>query len=387
MSHVADSRRSAARCSPAAAAWVAACLGLLIAAGCTGETPVDPFAAAPVPIDGLPRTLRTDIVNVGQLAAGQVIRIEAQGDGIDSVLVLRQDEVSPASGVIVGGGRPGSAFDYRIASDGVYGIFIQFDPNVPAAVRSGSLAVGFGDPAFRPPGEQFVQVVFAPGYLSEPGLFDPEAMTDADHQLLVDLSPTVQESILAELHRVFDGTPVRILSETEPLPAGPISRLTYRPDRVLAEDQTTIDSAQPPPDPSRPQCQVRVTFGEVLPDGREQDTGNTVRDDEAAVYVGSFQGRGADCHTAVINSVNNLVFALAQTGAHEIGHLVGLYHVEQIDIMNRTATLAFLRELALSRGQIQIDKVSGQQIITEVVTNIIQDPELYFRSAFDFTPP
>ena len=77
-----------------------------------------------------------------------------------------------------------------------------------------------------------------------------------------------------------------------------------------------------------------------------------------------------------------MVRPLGQTAAHEIGHLLGLFHVEQIDLMNRTATLAFLRELTLARGQIQLD-THGAEAGTEVFTSIIQDPAVYFRTMFD----
>jgi hypothetical protein len=85
----------------------------------------------------------------------------------------------------------------------------------------------------------------------------------------------------------------------------------------------------------------------------------------------------------VINSLNNVVLTLSQTAAHEIGHLVGLRHVEQIDIMNRSATLAFQRELVLVRGQVQFDRVANGTLVSEVLTTIIQDPNIYFQSMFD----
>jgi hypothetical protein len=208
-------------------------------------------------------------------------------------------------------------------------------------------------------------------------------MTSGDQQLLASLAEPVKASILSELHRIFDGTPVRILSETDPLPSAPVSKLTYLPDRVVSTDVATIDAALPPPDATRPECQVSTTYGQVQPNGIELDPGNHVRDDQAVVFVGSFQGRGATCQSAAISSLSNLTLSLAQSGAHEIGHLVGLVHVTQIDIMNPTATLAFLRQLDIGRGQIRQDTVDGGQLVGAVLSNVIQDPAVYFSSAFD----
>ena len=159
-------------------------------------------------------------------------------------------------------------------------------------------------------------------------------------------------------------------------------RLTFSPQRQLADADDINDAALPPPDPSRPECQVRVVFGEVLPRGTNVDPGNHVRDDAAVVYVGSFQGRGEACWTSAVSSLNNVVLALTQTAAHEIGHLVGLFHVEQIDIMNRSATLAFLRNLEFARGQIQLDRLRDGQVISEVFPSIVQEPQRYFEAVF-----
>ena len=76
------------------------------------------------------------------------------------------------------------------------------------------------------------------------------------------------------------------------------------------------------------------------------------------------------------------MLSLAQTGAHEIGHLVGLLHVEPVDIMNRSATLAFQRELTFDRGQVQIERTIGGVVTTDVLTTVIQSPDLYFRANF-----
>ena len=117
-----------------------------------------------------------------------------------------------------------------------------------------------------------------------------------------------------------------------------------------------------------------------------QELGNQKLDDEAVVYVGSFQGRGETCRSAATDSVNNVVLTLAQTAAHEIGHLVGFYHTQLIDIMNRSATLGFQRELNFERGQIEIEVQRNGQIITEALTTVIQEPALYFLTNFDSSP-
>ncbi len=356
----------------------------LTSCGFTLVPVVNPFTdLEPVPIDGVARAMAADIVPLGDLDAGQVIDVRVDGDTVLFVLILKEDESSSDAGVMVGGGPAGATFSYRISEVGRYFVFARFDPQAGAAARQATIAVSFGDPTFTPPDRQVVQVVFEDGYLSEPGLFDPESMSSEDQQLLRDISGVVAADIAASLQRIFEGTPIVVLGPGDALPADePVSRLTYSPQRVLAEDQSEADAALPPPDPTRPECQVRVVFGEVLPAGTLQDIGNRIRDDAAVVYTGSFQGRGETCRTTATDSINNMVLALAQTGAHEIGHLVGLLHVEQVDIMNRTATLAFLRELMFQRGQVQVERVAGGEVVTEVLTTVIQDPELYLRANF-----
>jgi hypothetical protein len=232
------------------------------------------------------------------------------------------------------------------------------------------------------PHRQIVVVSFDDGYLTNPGLWDPVDATQADRDLLDSLSGLVADGIMTMLRDMFADSPIEIVAESGAPPGEPSSRLTFKPDRVLADDQDTIDTALPPADPTRPQCQARVVFGEVLPRDASIDLGNRILDDEAVVYVGSFQGRGEECWFAAINSVNNIVLSLSQTAAHEIGHLVGLHHVEQIDLMNRSATLAFFRKLPFTRGQVQLDRFRNGERSSEVFTSIIQDPAVYFRSIF-----
>ena len=357
-------------------------------AGCDPGVPpitgaVNPFAdLLVIERDGVSRPLTADVVPLGFLDRDDVIRLEVRVEAVEAVLILMSDETSDETGVIVGGGPPFVPFDYRVQVAGDYFAFVQFDPTADAAARTGTITAGPGDPAFEPPSRQIVRVEFADGYLADPGLFDPTTMPVSNQAFLESISDVVQAEIVTTLRRIFDGTPIEIIDEHDAPPSEPFSRLRFLPDRVLADEQNVFDAALPPSDPTRPQCRVRVVFGEILPAGTRQDVGNRILDDEAVVYVGSFQGRGETCHTAATDSINNVVMALAQTGAHEIGHLVGLYHVEQVDVMNRSATLAFLRELALARGQIQVERLIGGQVVSEVLPAIVQDPGLYFRTAF-----
>ncbi len=360
--------------------------------GCTSvfppaDEPLNPFVdLEPIELDGVERDLETEIVPLGDFGAGDVLRISIDGDSVTEVLILTTDDLFEEAGVLVGGGPANEPFQYRIPEDGRYFAFAQFDPLVSASARRATITAEFGDEAFRPPSEQNVLLVFEDGFLSDPGLFDTEDGTPDQLEFLESIGEIVRGQIVDRVRAIYADTPVMIFEEGEALPEGPMSTVTFNGERVLAENQDVIDAALPAPDPTRPQCQVRVIFGEVLPRGASQDTGNQVAEDDASVYVGSLTGRGEECQTSVINSLNNVVLTLSQTAAHEIGHLLGLRHVEQIDIMNRSATLAFQRELDLVRGQVQFDRPANGGIVSEVLTTIIQDPDRYLNAVFDTTP-
>lgn len=370
----------------------AATLGLLLT-GCVDlfgpqADAINPFRdLTPVVGDGQARDVTTDILALGSFETGEVVRVHVRGERVEAVLILLADETSGASGFMVGGGPANEAFDYRIPESGRYFAYIQIDPAAAARQRRATIAVEPGDADFAPPVAQRVLVVFEDGFLSRPGLTDSLVQLSPDAPFLESIADQVRGGIVDRLLSLFDGTPVVLSFDAENPPDAPFSTLRFSPDRVLADDTTLLDSALPPTDPTRPECSVRVVFGEVLPRGKRLDPGNRQLDDEAVVYVGSFQGRGPTCQSAVINSVNNIVLGLSQTGAHEIGHLIGLYHVQLTDIMDRSPTLAFQRELTFQRGQVLIDSTSGGEVTTTVLTTVTQDPTRYFASVFASDAP
>lgn len=354
--------------------------------GCPETT--NPFTSAPaVTIDGQPRRLATDIISLGQLTDEQVINITVTGDSVQSFLILAPDTLTPATGVIVGGGLANQPANYRVPTDDEYFVFIQLDPSANIEDVDVTLAAGNGDETFAPPITQRVLVTFDDDFLTNPGLFDPDSGTQEMQDFLGEISDQVRDGIVTRLNTIFADTPIEIFDAREGEPEAPFSTLNFSPERVEANTNELSIDAVATPLSDRPECDDVVIFGEVLPRGTAQDAGNQIQNDNAVVYVGSFQGRGETCQSSAIDSVNNIVMGLAQTGAHEIGHLVGLYHVALFDIMDRSPSMAFQRELDFARGQILVEQeivtTNGQtDVATIVLTNIIQDPNIYFNSIF-----
>ncbi|NOT01733.1 MAG: hypothetical protein HOP29_14015 [Phycisphaerales bacterium] len=368
------------------ARWVW-CVVVLAAAGCPvspdGDARVNPFTdLPPVAMNGRPVALENDIAVLGTLQAGDVVRLRVDGDGVQRVLILTDDETSDATGVMVGGGPGNAGFQFRAARTARHFVFVQSEPSADR-IRA-TLSAEAGDPSYMPPSSQRVVVRFDDGFLSEPGLFDPTTGTDDQRAFLDSISDPVREQIVERLRDIFDGTPIQILEDGDD-PAEPFSVVTISPERVTADSGELAADAIQPPDTSRPECLDVVVFGEVLPSGSGLDPGNQVLNDEAVVYVGSFQGRGETCQTAAINSVNNIVLGISQTAAHEIGHLVGLHHSALIGIMDRSVSLAFQRELDFDRAQILTERRAegdASTVVTTVVTSVVQDPFVYFDSIF-----
>jgi len=355
--------------------------------GCTVESvPGDAaslFARAPrVPRGGDSITV-ANIAALGTLACGDVLDIDVQSDTGRFVLILRAETGSPPVGLLGGGGAIGETLRHTVAETGDYFVFVVHDAASPIDGQSAEISANrVVDTVDRRPARQLVYVRFEPGYLSDPGLWDPLDGSEEDLAFLESIAPAVRTEVARQLRDIFAEAPIEVTDVEPSKTDGPYSTLTFSPQRMLADQDDVNDAALPPPDPTRPECQVRVVFGEVLPRGTDVDPGNRQLDDDAVVYVGSFQGRGQSCWTSAVSSFNSVVLTLSQTAAHEIGHLVGLFHVEQIDLMNRSATLAFLRDLEFARGQIQLDRRRNGTVVSEVFPAIVQEPKAYFQSIF-----
>jgi hypothetical protein len=344
-----------------------------------GASSMNPFTdLPPIPMTGQATLLDYNVAPLGQLQAGQAINVLVTGEQIQSVLILKGDADQQAVGLLAGGGIAGETFEHIINVTGDYYVFVLFEPDTLSLQQRAWLTVSLAAEPSESPRTQPVVIEFEDDFLTSPGLVDPTTFTSEQVQLLADIEPIVKEGILTRLRTIFADTPIEIYSQADALPEDEYSRVIISPQRKLADSTDYFDAIVPPVESADATCHDLVLFGELLDTEHYIDIGNHNRSDEAIVYVGSFQGRGERCQTAATDSVNHIVLGLAHTAAHEIGHLVGLFHVPLPDVMNRSPSLAFQRELSISQGQLVIESASGNFILTDVV----QDPATYFAAIF-----
>ncbi len=267
-------------------ALVVTCLPLI---GCPAAS-FNPFLDLPaVAMDGVPRLMQYDVAPLGELAVGQVIRVKVEGGAVQSAMILAADTESDDAGLLAGGGPPGRFFDYRVQIAGRYFVYVLFDPASALADRVATLTVMPGDDSYHPPRRQAVRVVFEEDFLTNPGLVDPTSFTQDEIRTLADITNPVRTQVVERLRVIFADTPIDILTEYDPLPAGAYSVLTYKGQRRQAAPGEFNDVTIPPLLPEHPECQDQVVFGEVLNNATMVDVGNSLPNDQAVVYVGSFQ--------------------------------------------------------------------------------------------------
>ncbi len=326
----------------------------------------DPFVDAPlIKTDGSSQNLVAEISRLGMRQAGEILRIEVFSDDVRGVYLLKQDALQESAGVIVGGGPVNETFTYVVRENSELFLFVDALVGSKAKV---SIEAGISsDVPPRP--TQRISIVLETDFLVN-GLIDDSATGEAGDMATADflssIQPIVQADLLSRIQQVFDGTGVTIFGP-EDTPEEPFSTLTISGRRALAAEDE-LDSLEVVG------CSDVVIFGEVLSDSSRVDAGNQNLSDDAIVYVGSFRGTG-NCNAGlIINSTNNIINALALSGAHEIGHLLGLNHTALDGIMSTSPSFAIQRQLQFQRSQIVLDVGRGN----EIFTTVIQDPQLYF---------
>jgi hypothetical protein len=115
----------------------------LVFAGCPGtptDQPINPFRdLPPIELDGEPHEPTFDITPLGEFADGEVMRLRVDGDEIEAVLVLAEDEEFDDAGLIAGGGPANEPFQYRVRVPGRYFLYVQFDPQTVESQRRATI--------------------------------------------------------------------------------------------------------------------------------------------------------------------------------------------------------------------------------------------------------
>jgi hypothetical protein len=361
-----------------------------MAASCPFSLGLNPFTdTQELAIDGVQRVISTEISRLGLRTAGEVLKITVTSDQATAAYIVAADTRRvgvggvPIAGVIVDGGPisptvgPAKPFFHRVRRDGRLFLFIEGPGNTQASV---TLENGPAD--FTKPAGQSIAIEFEDDFLAM-GLTDTNsASVDEDRAFLRAIEPTVRADIVTRLREIFVDAHVTILAPGDTRPTE-CSIVRYLGRAVFPTDQEAasfVDALRTTRDGAS--CPQLVVYGEVLPRGTGIDPGNQDHSDSAVVFTGSFtRPPGCMGSTFVTNSITNIINTLSLAGAHEAGHLLGLTHSALEGIMAAQPTLAFQRQLVFQRSQIiqVLDQSAGS---FNVVTTIVQDPQLYFDNIF-----
>lgn len=391
------------------------------AAACdSSPSPFNPFTdLEPLEFNGELQTITSEISPLGRHESGQVLEITILSDMVQGAYILKLDDERDTAGVIIDGGPVNEPFLHRVSEEENLEelfLFLLAPVGTPA-----SAVLNFGPADFRRPTGQTVVVTFDDDFLFQ-GLFDPGSNTDDDADFLRSIEPLVRSDVVSRLQEIYEGTGVTIAGPDQSVGPGE-SEIHFSGCRVLGEASDsfglqrdcnedadcddgadcTLDFCNPPtrtcvhtrvncPSDFQGVCDSQFLFGQVLPAGQDLadcqeavevpggrvDAGNRITDDVGIVYVGGFRGT-AGCNPGFpINSTNNIVNALAQSAAHEVGHLLGLNHTALAGLMTSSVSIIFQRELSFQRSQIAVKF----GIRTEAFTRVIQVPDVYFTSIF-----
>ncbi len=187
--------------------------------------------------------------------------------------------------------------------------------------------------------------------------------TDDERAFLAEIEPAIRGLICDRLNAVFVSYGMTVFESADEAGPGVFSTVYFTGDLgPPSDDLFDTTEARPATGPDGFAEPLWILYGAA-----GADLGNHVPDDDAIVFVGSFIGQ-----RLLEMSINDMVNIFAHSAAHEMGHLLGLYHVfRRSDIMWGRPNVAFSRDIDFGRAQV----VFGNNL----VEFLFQDPDRYLR--------